>query len=98
MIAYVPSGRGPVGGLCALACASDGVALDCPAAVGDVVNLNKFRKQKAKAEAAKRAETNRLKHGRTRAERELVERKKHLLDAKLDQSRLEKSETTDSDD
>jgi len=35
-----------------------------------VVNLNKVRKRKLKAEAAKRAETNRRLHGRTKAERE----------------------------
>lgn len=34
-----------------------------------VVNLNRFRKQKEKAEREKRAETNRRLHGRTRAER-----------------------------
>ena len=65
--------------------------------MGDVVNLNKYRKQKAKAEAAKRAETNRLKHGRTRGEREHVERKKHLLDAKLDQSRLPQDTARETD-
>lgn len=66
--------------------------------MGDVVNLNKYRKQKAKAEAAKRAETNRLKHGRTRGEREHVERKKHLLEAKLDQSRLERVPDVDKNE
>ena len=66
--------------------------------MGDVVNLNKFRKRKAKEEAAKRAESNRLKHGRTPAERERIERKKQLLDYKLAGARMDdraenKSET-----
>ena len=56
--------------------------------MGDVVNLNKYRKRKAKEEAAKRAEANRAKHGRTSAERERSERKKQLLDSKLDGARL----------
>ena len=34
-----------------------------------VVNLNKFKKQKAKVERVKQAETNRRLHGRTKAER-----------------------------
>jgi hypothetical protein len=66
--------------------------------VADVVNLNKYRKQKARAEAAKKAGTNRLKHGRTRPERELVERKKELLETKLDQARLESAERDGSED
>ena len=39
-------------------------------AMANVVNLNKFRKRKAKAEREKRAETNRRLHGRTQAERQ----------------------------
>lgn len=38
--------------------------------MGDVVNLNRFRKRKAREDAAKVAEANRLKFGRTRAEKE----------------------------
>jgi hypothetical protein len=57
--------------------------------MGDLVNLNKFRKRKAKAEASKRAETNRRLHGRTKAERAREELQKHVLDAKLDGARLE---------
>jgi hypothetical protein len=57
--------------------------------MGKVVNLNRYRKLKAKAEAAKRADTNRRLHGRTKAERAHDEHKKRLLDAKLDGARLE---------
>jgi hypothetical protein len=57
--------------------------------MGNVVNLNKFRKRKAKAERAKRADTNRRLHGRTAAERAIDELKKHQLQAKLEGARLE---------
>jgi hypothetical protein len=67
--------------------------------MGQVVNLNRFRKLKAKAEAAKRADTNRRQHGRTKAERTRDEHKKRLLDAKLDGARLELvTERRDGDD
>jgi len=44
--------------------------------MADVVNLNRFRKKKAREERAKQADTNRRLHGRTQAEkdRERVER------------------------
>jgi Spy/CpxP family protein refolding chaperone len=53
-----------------------------------VVNLNKFRKQKAKVEKEQRAETNRRLHGRTKAERLLELKQKQQLDKKLDGARL----------
>jgi hypothetical protein len=53
-----------------------------------VVNLNKFRKQKAKVEKDKRAETNRRLHGRTKAERLLELKQKQLSEAKLRGARL----------
>lgn len=64
-----------------------------------VVNLNKFRKQKAKLEREQRAETNKRFHGRTKAERLLELKQKQLLDAKVDGARLSglpvKSDPTD---
>src|SRR5690606_23203008 len=49
--------------------------------MGDVINLNRFRKKKAREEKARRAETNRRLHGRTKAERARDEaQKKHLED------------------
>ncbi|WBO22966.1 DUF4169 family protein [Sphingomonas abietis] len=38
--------------------------------MAEIINLNRARKAKAKDEAAKTAEANRTKFGRTRAERE----------------------------
>ena len=56
--------------------------------MGNVVNLNRFRKQKAKVEKAKQAETNKRLHGRTKAERLLELKQKQLLDGKVDGARL----------
>jgi len=46
--------------------------------MGDVVNLNKFRKKKKREAEVKQADANRIKHGRTKAEkeREFAERQK----------------------
>ena len=56
--------------------------------MSNVVNLNRFRKEKAKAEKAKRAETNKRLHGRTKAERLLELKQKQRLDGKVDGARL----------
>ena len=56
--------------------------------MGNVVKLNRFRKQKAKVEKAKLAETNKRLHGRTKAERLLELKQKQLLDGKVDGARL----------
>jgi hypothetical protein len=58
--------------------------------MGDVVNLNKFRKRKAKEEREKRAETNRRLHGRSKAERARDALQKQQLETKVDGARLEK--------
>lgn len=57
--------------------------------MGDVVNLNKFRKRKAKEEREKQAETNRRLHGRTKAERTRDALQKKQLETKVDGARLE---------
>lgn len=56
--------------------------------MSNVVSLNRFRKQKAKLEKAKRAETNKRLHGRTKAERLLELKQKQLQDGKVDGARL----------
>ncbi len=45
---------------------------------GNVVNLNRFRKNKQREERAKQAEINRIRHGRTKAqkEREVADRER----------------------
>lgn len=57
--------------------------------MSNVVNLNKFRKAKAKAEKAKQAETNKRLHGRTKAERQREHLQKQQLENKVDGARLE---------
>jgi hypothetical protein len=57
--------------------------------MSNVVNLNKFRKAKAKAEKAKQAETNKRLHGRTKVERQREHLQKQQLDSKVDGARLE---------
>lgn len=55
-----------------------------PARMADIVNLNRARKARAKAEQAATAAANRVKHGRTAAEkandRRAEERREALLD------------------
>jgi len=63
-----------------------------------VVNLNKFRKRKAKAEREQRADTNRRLHGRTAAERARDELQKQQLTSKVDGARLDKPKGEPSDE
>ena len=60
--------------------------------MGEVVNLNKYRKKKARQEREKRAEQNRLKRGLTQAELALREKKKQLDEKRLDGHKLERDE------
>ena len=60
--------------------------------MGEVVNLNKYRKKKAREEREKRAEQNRLKRGLTQAELALREKKKQMDEKRLDGHKLERDE------
>jgi hypothetical protein len=51
--------------------------------MGDVINLNRFRKKKAREEKQKSAATNRQLHGRTKAERQIEAADKARLEQKL---------------
>ena len=57
--------------------------------MGEVVNLNRVRKERAKAEARVAAKTNRAAHGRTRAERTRAETERERAARLLDGSKLE---------
>ncbi|HEY0468345.1 MAG TPA: DUF4169 family protein [Polyangiaceae bacterium] len=57
--------------------------------MSNVVNLNKFKKQKAKAARVKQAETNRRLHGRSKAERAQDALQKKRLETSVDGARLE---------
>ncbi|MBJ6986301.1 MULTISPECIES: DUF4169 family protein [unclassified Devosia] len=52
--------------------------------MAEILSLSKARKAKAKVEKETTAEANRLKFGRTKAERELEEAKKLLSDRQID--------------
>lgn len=65
--------------------------------MGDVVNLNRFRKKKAREEKARRAETNRRLHGRTKAERQREDVLKKRLEDKLDGAFLLREDITLAD-
>jgi hypothetical protein len=60
--------------------------------MGDVINLNKYRKKKAREERDKRAEQNRLKSGLSQAELSLRAKKKELEDKRLEGHKLEREE------
>jgi hypothetical protein len=57
--------------------------------VSNVVNLNRFRKRKAKAERKKQAEVNRRLHGRTKAEVAREELQKRRLTRSVEGAKLE---------
>ena len=52
--------------------------------MAEVVNLNKARKAKAKADRTTQAKTNRVSFGRTKAEKDKSAAEQRLVDRKLD--------------
>ncbi|MCW5750649.1 MAG: DUF4169 family protein [Alphaproteobacteria bacterium] len=56
--------------------------------MGDVVNLNQFRKRRARDEAERRASENRTRHGRSKAERRIATTEKAREDKALDGRRI----------
>jgi len=66
--------------------------------VGDVVNLNRFRKRKAKLEERARADENAIRHGRTPAEEARSDRERERRDAMLDGARREPGPPEDRSD
>lgn len=59
------------------------------AALSNVINLNRFRKRKAKTEREKQAGVNRRLHGRTKLERAREELQKQRLTRVVDGARLD---------
>ena len=57
--------------------------------MGDIVNLNRARKSRAKAAGKTVAAANRVTHGRTRTEREAADRERERAARLLDGSKLE---------
>ena len=60
--------------------------------MGEVVNLNRARKARDKAEARRAAEANRLTFGRTKAERQTTQKERDRDTAKLDGHKLDEPE------
>ena len=58
----------------------------------DIVNLRQFRKSKARAEKDAKAEENRVKFGRTKAEKQLQKAEKEKARRQLDGHKLETDE------
>ena len=63
--------------------------------MGDVVNLNKFRKRRAKQAEQRQADTNRRLHGRTKAERAHDAAQKKRLETSVDGAKLEDAKRED---
>jgi Domain of unknown function (DUF4169) len=59
------------------------------AALGDIINLRRVRKNKTRDEADRQAATNRASFGRTRTERERDKQERKQLSDVLDQHRIE---------
>lgn len=61
--------------------------------MGEVINLNQFRKTRDRAEARRTAAANRLRHGRAKDERDRealeIERERDALDRKLIEDKSE---------
>lgn len=57
--------------------------------MGDVINLNKARKARARSEAKDQAAANRVAHGRSKAERDAAAAERERLQRLLDGSKRE---------
>ena len=57
--------------------------------MGEVINLNRARKARDKAEAKTQATNNRAAHGRTKAERKAADIERERVERLLDQSKRE---------
>ena len=65
--------------------------------MGNVINLNQYKKRKAREAKQAQAAQNRVKHGLSQSERALKQKKKQLEDRRLDGHKLDRSEA-DADD
>lgn len=62
--------------------------------MSEIVNLNKVRKARLRAEAKSEAVQNRVRHGRTKTEKSLAEAQVVKLSRNLDQTRRETDDET----
>ncbi len=59
------------------------------ARMGEVVNLNRFRKRVEREQSAKQADANRARFGRTKSERAMEDQRANRADEVLDQHRID---------
>lgn len=57
--------------------------------MGELVNLKRFKKRAGREQAAKLADANRARYGRSKSERVLEERRAERADRVLDQHRID---------
>lgn len=57
--------------------------------MGDLVNLNRFKKRAVRDEASRQAELNRARSGRTKLERNLQEQRTARANTMLDQHKID---------
>ena len=57
--------------------------------MGNLVNLNRFRKRSEREQAAKLADSNRARFGRSKAERQADEQRARRADELLEQHRID---------
>ncbi|MTH96739.1 DUF4169 family protein [Roseibium sp. RKSG952] len=60
----------------------------------EIINLRQTRKRKARADKDKQAEKNRLKFGRTKAERQLEDAERAKLEGHVDGHRIDGGDTS----
>ena len=61
--------------------------------MGEIINLRRHKKRAARDQAAKESEANRIRHGRTRAERLRDQEQNRKLNSVLDQHRRGEEQT-----
>jgi hypothetical protein len=59
------------------------------AAMGDIINLKRFRKRSEREQAATQADANRVRFGRTKSERAHDEQQSHRANDHLDQHHID---------
>jgi Domain of unknown function (DUF4169) len=64
------------------------------ASMGNVVNLNRFKKRAEKQQSAKQAEANRTRFGRTKSERTLDQQRSSRASDLLDQHRIDREDAS----
>lgn len=62
--------------------------------MGDIVNLNRFKKRNEREQSAKQAEANRARFGRTRAERAIDDNSNDRASRLLDQHKLDNGDAS----